>query len=49
MKNLLDSIWAPEDDDTIIITPSVEPPPISITASCGKPTDYTMNGTVCQA
>ncbi len=53
MKNLLDSIWAPEDTDTIIVIPSVDPPPVSINISCGgpkppEPPDYTIGGRVCK-
>jgi hypothetical protein len=52
MKSLLDSIWGTEDNDVIIITPSVDPPPVYINISCGtkppEPPDYTIGGRICK-
>ncbi len=50
MKNLLNSIWAPEEDDAIVGIQMVEH---CIIASCGGPKpprepDRSMNGPVCE-
>ena len=48
MKNLLDSIWEPEDDNATIGIQMIQH---CIVLSCGgpPPTDKTMNGTICEA